>query len=152
MELRLCLAWRAFVPARPEVEDRVGVNVVNARVPLLAEVGLSVWARRRGIEVLLEPFYVASAPGAGEAVGAESAPLRVVGVVGGVPVADVDHVQQAWLAASEALAYRGLQEQSKRATLQQLGRDVARGGLNAVLVAVSLGDEQLPDRFVLQKD
>src|SRR5205823_3405667 len=118
MELRLGLSLRALVPARPEVEDRVGVDVVDARVALLGEARLSVLARRLRIEVLLEPVDVASAPGPGEAVAAEGAPLGVVGIVRRMPVADVDDVEEPVLIAGKTCADRRVQEEAEGTALE----------------------------------
>ena len=85
----------------------------------LAEARLAVGARRLGIEVLLEPVDVAGAPRPGLAVAAVRAALGVVRVVGDVPVADVDHVQEPRLVAGEPLADRRVEEEAERAAVER---------------------------------
>jgi hypothetical protein len=149
MELPLLLV--ALVPARSEVEDRIGMDVIDARSPALAEAGLAVRLRLFRIEVLLEPLDVASAPCPGLAVAPEDASLSVVGVARDVPVADVDDVEQLWVCSGEALVDRRLQEEAERAALEQLSRNMARGVLGVVGVMFLLGDEEITDSLVLEE-
>ncbi len=82
----------------------------------------------------------------------EGAPLGVVGVVGGVPVADVDHVQESGLAARKALADGGLEEEAERAALDQFIRHMPRSVVDVVGVVVSLGDKKRTNGLVLEEE
>ena len=102
-------------PARPEVEKRVGMNMVDADASLL-EVAPLLRRRRTGrVEPALQAIDIAGPPGTRLTVGAVPAPLEIVVVVGDVPVADVDHVQHAMaVLATTATADRLLEEQPER--------------------------------------
>jgi hypothetical protein len=149
VELRL--ARRAFLPARPEVEDRIGVDVVDAGGSTLGELALAVGPGRFGIEVFRESIDVPGAPGAGLAMTTEHAAFGVIGRAGDVPVADVDHVQER-LVPGMARPDRRLQEDAERAPLEQPRRHPPRRVFDSVSVVVLFGDEEVSDRVVLEED
>jgi len=128
------------------------MDVIDARGAALAKARLAVRARRRGIEVRLEPVDVAGAPRPRQAVAPEGAPLGVVRGVGDVPVADVDDVEESGLASRKALPDGRLKEEAERAALEKLVRHAARRLTDLKRVVVLLGDEELADRLVLEEE
>ena len=98
------------------------MHVVDADASLLEVPGLLRRQRPGRVEPALEAVDVAGSPGARLAVGAVPASLRVVVVVGDVPVADVDHVEDApAVLAAPPTADRLLEEQPERAGGHRLG-------------------------------
>ena len=101
-------------PAGPEVEDRVGMNVVDAYAGAGNEPAAPIGKTTRGSQVLLKAVDVAGSPRPGLAMSPVHAPLFVVRLVWLMPVANVDHVQDAPLRAREPNADGGLEEEPER--------------------------------------
>ena len=112
--LKLSLPGADVLGTRTEVEQRVGVHVMDADAALLEEARLFGDRSASRIEVVLEPFEVRRAPGAALAVRSVAAPLDVVGVVVHVPVANVDHVEHRTVRLLAAAPDRLLEEEAER--------------------------------------
>ena len=138
--------------ARLEVEDRVGMDVVDADASLLEVPRLLRRQRPGRVEPALEAVDVGGAPGAGLAVGAVAAPLEVVVVVGDVPVPDVDHVQDTPAALTAAApADRLLEEQPERPGGDRLGREVTNA-LARLQLEPAAAEQQRPCHPVRKRE
>ena len=118
--------------------------VVDADASLLEVARLLLERRPSRVEPALEAVDVAGSPSARLTVSPVPAPLVVVVGVGDVPVSEVDDVQDTpSFLAFQAAADRPREEQTERALLERLGREVTNA-LAGLGLEPTLAEQHLP--------
>ena len=137
--------------ARPKVEERVGMHLVDAHAALLEELRAFGGRCSARVEVALQALDVLRSPRAVLAVRPVQSTLDVVVVVRLVPVADVDHVEdvRAVLVAHPA-SDRGVEEQPERSGGELVAVDAPPARRPELLVEVLLAEQHRPNRGVGQ--